>query len=421
MDNIPLILKELEGCQFKISTDTRKDVSGSIYFALKGQSFDGNTFIDNVLEGGAVGAVTDNPSLTGSKIYLVDDVLKALQTIARTYRNLFSIPIIVIAGSNGKTTSKELIREILKTKYRVHSTSRNLNNHVGVPLSILSMDRDTEIAIFEIGANHPGEHLELLEILNPTMVVITNNGMDHLEGFGSPLGVRKANKEVYDWALSHNRVAFVDKNNPELMEDSVGLERMLYPSHKLSVTNSIPLSFTLENTEYATNLVGNYNIENIHLALAIGTHFGISPDTASKAVSKYGASIQRSQFVEKNNINFIVDCYNANPSSMHLALQSFLETAREPRGIILGDMFELGPYTDTEHQKIVDCISKESLSCVIFIGNHFKNSLSGVEFKYHWFPNSEEAQKWFAKQEFGNFTFLLKGSRSMKIEKILDL
>ena len=206
--------------KFKVSKDTRENLKGKVYFALQGNNFDGNKFVRDAIRKGAVGAVTDDPNNTGDNIYLVKEVLKTLQNLALKYRETFKIPIVVIGGSNGKTTSKELVRDVLKTKYRVHATEGSLNNHFGVPISILLMDKKTEMGVFEIGANHPKEHTELLNILKPTHVVITNNGMDHLEGFSSPQGSRKANKEIYDWALINKARVFVNKNHKDLMSNS---------------------------------------------------------------------------------------------------------------------------------------------------------------------------------------------------------
>ena len=414
------IFKELEKCQFKVSTDTRKDISGSIYFALKGENFDGNTFIHQALKKGAVGAVTDDPEIAGENIYLVDDVLKTLQEMAKKYRKLFKIPIIVIGGSNGKTTSKELVVEVLKIKYKVHATIGSLNNHIGVPLSLLSMNRNTRIGIFEIGANHPKEHLELLDILHPTHVVVTNNGMDHLEGFGSPKNVRKANKEIYDWALLHSGKAFVNKNYHDLVNDSQNIEKILYPIYDLKIISGTPLTIKLNSQKYQTQLTGNYNLENIQLALSVGTYFKIDPNSALQAICNYVPTSKRSQFMSKNGIDFVVDCYNANPTSMKLSLDSFLETYKHPKGVILGDMLELGNYSEEEHKKITEYIGQQNLDCVIYIGENFKKALLGNGLKHKWFANSQSAKKWFVSQKFDRFTFFLKGSRGIKVEKILD-
>jgi UDP-N-acetylmuramoyl-tripeptide--D-alanyl-D-alanine ligase len=414
------ILSALQKCHFKISTDTRKDVRGSLYFAIKGEVFDGSSFVQDALEKGAVGVVTENQSVTGENIYHVESVLKTLQETALIYRKLFDIPVIAIGGSNGKTTSRELVREVLRTKYKVHSSEGNFNNHIGVPLSILSMNKETQLGIFEVGANHPGEHTELLNILHPTIVIVTNNGLDHLEGFSSPEGVRKANKEIYDWARSHEAIAFVNKDHDDLMEDSVGLERVLYPAYSIKISNSTPLEIELDDKNYPTNLVGDYNLDNIKLVLSIGAHFGLSPGEALRAVGGYEPSLKRSQLVKKDGNTFVVDCYNANPSSMHLALESFFKSVSSSRGIILGDMLELGKYAEEEHKKIVEYIAHQEVDCALFIGEQFRKALEGVNTEHQWFGDSVEAGEWFKRRGFEGFTFLLKGSRGIKVERVID-
>ncbi|MBX4181380.1 UDP-N-acetylmuramoyl-tripeptide--D-alanyl-D-alanine ligase, partial [Candidatus Parcubacteria bacterium] len=377
------LMEVLEKVGFKVSTDTREDITGSIYFALHGENFDGNKFAHKALEQGAIAAICDDPDVTGARIFQVPNVLKALQEVANIYRKSFNIPIIAIGGSNGKTTSKELLKNVLETKYKLHATTANLNNHIGVPLSILSMDKGVEIGLFEIGANHLGEHTELLQILEPTIVVVTNNGLDHLEGFHSPEGVRRANKEIYDWAREHGRsVAFVNTRYQDLVEDSEGLDRRLYPQDELEVLNSMPLVLRDNGQEYSTHLFGEYNLENIYLALAIGKHFDIDSDAALRKVAEYEPELKRSQIVTRANMIFVVDCYNANPSSMRLALESFVRSAESPRGVILGDMLEMGSYAAEEHLKIVEYVKDQNIDQVIFIGENFKKALEQSRVKH---------------------------------------
>jgi UDP-N-acetylmuramoyl-tripeptide--D-alanyl-D-alanine ligase len=421
VNNIGEIWQKLLDVDFRISTDTRGDVSGTIFFALKGGRFDGNEFTLMALENGAIGVVTDNPRLGNRRgVYVVENTLVALHDIARKYRSTFDIPIIAIGGSNGKTTSKELIREVLETRYQVHSTSGNFNNYVGLPLSILSMDKKTDIAIFEIGANHQHEHTELLNILNPTHVIVTNNGLDHLEGFGSREGVRSANREIYDWADSNKKIAFVNFNHPDLIEDSLHLNTITYPDFTLEVIETMPLSIKLGEHKYKTRLYGAYNLENLHTAISVGKFFRIDENTTMLAITKYQPDSWRSQSMNIDGINFIVDCYNANPSSMTLSLRSFLDSAIHPRGIIIGDMLELGEYTLKEHQKIVELVSREKIESHIFIGANFRDALAESDFSHRWFPDSDKAREWLCKQNLQGFTFLLKGSRGMKMEKIIN-
>lgn len=421
MENTKDILKALKKCNFKVSTDTRKDLSDTVYFALKGDSFDGNLFVKQALEKGASFAVSDDKKNIGENVFIVDDVRKTLQDIAREYRKLFKIPVIVIGGSNGKTTSKDLLVKALGTKYKTHSTSGSFNNHFGVPLSILLMNKKTEIAVFEIGANHPLEHTELINIINPTHVVVTNNGMDHLEGFLSPQGVRKANKEIFDWAKANKAKVFVNTKHKDLIKDSDGCVCIKYPTELIKVTDSSPIKIEFGKRKFEAHLNGSYNLENIELAFAISKYFKVPKIKALLGISEYVPSSKRSEYKTVNNINFVVDCYNANPSSMKLSLESFIKSVKRPRGVILGDMLELGKYSELEHEKIVNYIHKQKMDNVVFIGKNFKKALKDSSIKYHWFSDSDKAKVWFDKQKFDGFTFLLKGSRGIKVERVLEL
>lgn len=373
---------------FKVSIDTRKNVRGSVFFAIKGDNFDGRDFVEEALNKGAITAVSEN-------------TLEILQKLARRHRDTFSIPIICIGGSNGKTTSKELIRDVLSKSYKTYATSGNFNNHIGLPLSIFAMPKDTELGIFEIGANHLGEHTALLEILAPTHVVVTNNGLDHLGGFGSPAGVRKANKELYDWAKTHGAKAFVHKGHSDLVEDSMGLEIIPYPAHG--------------EQAYKTKLFGKYNFENIELALAVGKHFAVEESQALEAIGNYTPQNRRSEVRKIGSNTFIVDCYNANPSSMAHALESFIQETKSPRGVILGDMLELGNYAEKEHRKIFEMLDNK-FDLVVLIGENFRE----VAGKTLWFKDAKEARTWFEKEGLTGYTILLKGSRGMTLEKLIE-
>ena len=389
MNQIDEIWDKLVANGFKVSTDTRKDVSGSIFFALEGEIFDGRTFVKDALAKGAIGVVTEN-------------TLDTLQKLARRYRDTFNIPIIAIGGANGKTTTRELMRAVLETSFKVHTTKSNLNNHIGLPLSILSMNKSTEIGIFEIGANHLGEHTSLLEILNPTHVIVTNSGLDHLEGFGLPANVEKANEEINEWARKHGAIIFAGSDQG------------------LKIVTSLPLTLTKDGKEYKTQMVGDYNLENINRALSVGLFFKINIERALKAINKYSPTEQRSQLLIRDGIHFVIDCYNANPTSMILSLESFVRSAVEPRGIILGDMLELGSYADEEHERIINFVNRQKLDTVVLIGKQFKQALNEKSFKNFWFEDSDSAREWFSKQKFTGYTFLLKGSRGMKVERILE-
>jgi UDP-N-acetylmuramoyl-tripeptide--D-alanyl-D-alanine ligase len=421
MDTHNLILKALETCNFNVSTDSRKDLKGSVFFALKGEYFDGSDFVDEALSKGALAVVTQNINKAQEQVYVVENVLETLQKCATVYRETFTTPLIAIGGSNGKTTSKELLKAALKKKYRVHATEGSLNNHIGVPLTLFSMPRDTEIGIFEIGANHPKEHLELLSILRPTHVVVTNNGMDHLEGFGSPLGSRLANKEIYDWARIQGTHVFVHKQHTDLLEDSLSTSRTLYPNNEFTLAHTTPLSFTYKNTLYTTQMIGDYNKENIELAVSLAEYFEVDGAKTCTAMCEYIPGSKRSQFIHTEKNDFVVDCYNANPTSMKLSFDSFITSPFIKKGVILGDMLELGEYSNEEHMKITNHVFTVPLETRIFIGPLFGKALKDTSGEYTWFETIGEAKKWFDQQDFTGITFLLKGSRGIQVEKILDM
>ncbi len=420
MDTTDLVYKKLESCDFKVSTDTRKDLTGSVYFAIKGENFDGNKFVKIALKSGAMAVVTDDKKYKGKNIFVVKDVLKTLQSVASKYRDEFSIPIIAIGGSNGKTTSKELTRDVLRTEYVVHSTEGSFNNHLGVPLSILSLKKGSEIGVFEIGANHPNEHTDLLNILKPTHVVVTNNGLDHLEGFGGAKGARRGNAEIYKWAKKNKSEVFVNKKNKDLLIDSKYTKRTTYLNEKIKVVTETPLTLKYKNKIYKTNLAGSYNLENIELAVAIGEYFGIKISNSLNIVKKYQPTLKRSQIVVNNSNKFIVDCYNANPTSMKLSLESFYKSSKNPRGVILGEMLELGKYSKNEHKKVLNYVFTKKNELVVLIGEEYKKLIENNIGNCLWFADSTKASDWFKKQNFKKYTFLLKGSRGSKVEKVIE-
>ncbi|MGB3921742.1 MAG: Mur ligase family protein [Minisyncoccia bacterium] len=402
MNDTEKIWAKLEELDFRISTDTRKPLPRSAFFALKGESFDGNDFVEEALKNGAECVVTENKKFSSlPKVFVVESSLGTLQEMAGRYRGLFNIPVIVIGGSNGKTTTKDLVTLVLARRFKTASTEGNLNNEIGVPLSLFSLGKETEIGVFEIGANHPGEHTALLKIARPTHVIVTNSGLDHLEGFGSPEAVVKANNEISEWAEAH------------------GAEIIAYRDYELKVLSPLPLSLSLGQKKFKTKLVGKYNLENINGALRVAELFGIESEEALEAISSYEPREFRSQVVERGKNTFVVDCYNANPSSMSLSLESFFETAPSPRGLILGDMLELGSYAEAEHEKIIKSLVGKPIDFAVFVGKHFKQVLGKTGFKGLAFADSAEARDWLSKQNFSGYTILLKGSRGMKIERVL--
>lgn len=405
-----------------IVTDTRKIVPNSIFVALVGEKFDGNDFAENALEQGASFALVSNPKFVGNeKMIRVDDTLKTLQEIARIHRETFSIPVLVIGGSNGKTTTKELITAVLGKKYRVHMTEGNLNNHIGVPLTLLAMPRDTQIAVIEIGANHIGEHAELLHIVQPTHVLVTNNGQDHLEGFGSISGVRTANKEIFDWAKQYRAEIFVNKNIVDLVDDSSGGDVISYPEKEFTGISKITAGGNYNGVAIKSNLFGSFNEANILASIAVGEYFKVSLSDISNAISEYEPTLKRSQIIERDNYILIMDCYNANPSSMELSLKDVFQSFRDREKIIIvGDMFELGDQSLHFHQEILQLIqgNAQENDAIICIGNDF--SYYQEKFPFQFFKTTTEAKVFFESLDKNRKVIFMKGSRGMKLEEILE-
>ncbi len=416
--------------KFQFTTDTRKINSGDIFFALKGEKFNANEFTQQALNAGAAYVVVDeNGFVLNEKCILVDDVLQCLQQLANHHRKQFSIPVIAIGGSNGKTTTKELVSKVLSEKYRVYTTFGNFNNHIGVPITLLKMPMNTEIAVIEIGANHLLETKRLCEIAEPNFGLITNNGKDHLEGFGNIEGVKKANAELFDYLKIIDGTAFVNASDIDLKTASVGLQQIFYSdSLQVGCFGSIKKSFPFLEAEIKINeekfslqsqLSGNYNLINIIAASCVGSYFGVSSSQIKNAVENYKPANNRSQWVEKNGNNFIVDCYNANPSSMKLALESFAQLPLENKIPILGDMFELGNHSQFEHQQIIQLLQNLKFAKVILVGNEFAKTENRPT-SFLCFENHQAVKNWLYENQFQQHTFLLKGSRGMTLEKIVE-
>lgn len=387
-----------------LSTDSREDIADKFFVALKGEHFDANDFIDQVLNKGVRYVLTTRTDVEDPRIISVKDTLEILQHLAAYHRQQFSIPIIAIGGSNGKTTTKELVAVVLDKKFRVLKTVGNNNNHIGVAKTILNLNKDHEIAVVELGANHKQEHVILMDIVKPTHVLVTNNGLDHLEGFGSPEGVRSANKEIYDWAKKHASIAFVDDSQGDLLEDSEGLERVFYT----------PTTIACES-----NLAGDFNNINIIAAMKIGDFFGVSPDDVAQAVKQYKPSLLRSEFLDYRGARWVVDCYNANPSSMKAAIDSFMNQGSGINKIlILGGMREMGDYSKSEHQKLVDYSASKNVSLVLLVGDEFDKCI--IPENFHLFKTSSEAKAYLETISLEGMNVLLKGSRGIKMEVIID-
>ena len=337
-----------------VDTDTRNIRKGSIFFALKGGNFNGNTFAQQALKNGASFSIVDEQAYAkGGQIILVEDVLATLQKLANFHRKFLHIPIIGLTGSNGKTTTKELIYAVLKTSYKAKATHGNLNNHIGVPLTLLSFGTDTEIGIVEMGANHQKEIEFLSNIAEPDFGYITNFGKAHLEGFGSIEGVIKGKSELYDFLKTHKKTAFVNPNDEKQVELTAGINRIFFDKdfEILEVHPFLKISF--EDTIIETQLVGSYNIPNLMVAITIAKYFKISNTAIKEAISNYLPNNNRSQIVEKRQNKILLDAYNANPSSMEAAITYFASTDLEEKSLILGDMFELGESAAEEHRKII--------------------------------------------------------------------
>ena len=416
-----------------LSIDTRKIEKDSMFFAIKGENFDANTFAKQALTDGAAYAIIDNAEFAkGEKYILVDDVLAALQNLAKHHRNQLNIPVIGLTGSNGKTTTKELIRAVLTEKFKTFATKGNLNNHIGVPLSILAMQSDVEIAVIEMGANHQKEIEFLCEIAQPTHGLITNVGMAHLDGFGGFEGVKKGKAELYAYLKTHHGFAFINRNNPYLLEmgSKADLNKVVYygTEKENAISGNLKHSDPLIEFEWANhaatyqskaNLTGTYNFENILAAICIGDFFDLSPEQINNGLANYFPTNNRSQLTKTENNTVICDFYNANPSSMTAALSNLKVLKAEHKTAIIGDMFELGPEAAAQHRIVAELASKNNIDTLIYIGKNFYQYKD--EFNGHFFETPAAAKEYVMANEIKNSLILLKGSRGMALEQLLPL
>lgn len=363
-----------------VTTDSRNCPEGSIFFALKGETFDGNKFAIAAIEKGCAYAVVDDKSVVYPKVILVDNVLETLQALARYHREQLDIPFVGVTGTNGKTTTKELVATVLSKKYRVHYTQGNFNNHIGVPLTLLSIKPDCEMAVIEMGANHPGEIKTLANIALPTCGLITNVGKAHLEGFGSLEGVINTKKELYDNLAERGGYVFVNAANPLLINVLCGVKYTTYSSSAEMSANvngrllrcAPYVEFEWNNRHISTHFVGAYNLDNMLAAITVGLHFGVSEDDICSAISDYIPANNRSQLTKTERNTLIVDAYNANPTSMMAAIDNFELMEGENKVAILGDMLELGEQSILEHQTIVRRLINSKIEKVILVGKEFK-------------------------------------------------
>lgn len=413
-----------------ICTDSRQIRKDSLFFALKGASFNGNMYAKDALAKGAAFAVVDDPELGADKRFLeVEDVLTTLQDLARHHRKKLGLPVIAITGTNGKTTTKEVTAAVLATRYRVEFTRGNLNNHIGVPLTLLTMNQQTEIGIVEMGANHPGEIDFLCRIACPGYGLVTNMGKAHLEGFGGLEGVIRTKSELYRYLAENAGTVFINGDNP-LLTSSVGNQKELvvYGSDKNvllkgEIKNDPPFCtlFISENEQQTlvkSRLIGNYNGENLLAAATIGRYFGVPMDLIASAIENYSPSNSRSQLLVRGTNKIILDAYNANPSSMALALANFASLDTENKMAILGDMLELGEDSPAEHQSIVDQLITTAVPTVILVGNTFMQTQKPEHFLT--FSNKEELTSWLTVHPIVNQTILIKGSHGIRLDLIVD-
>ena len=425
MPSIEQLYEYYRDSHFTISTDTRKIGPGSIFFALKGENFDANTFAAQALEKGAKWAVIDNPEYETSKTILVNDVLKTLQNLANYHRHQLKIPFIGIGGSNGKTTTKELVHSVLSQKFKTISTPGNYNNHIGVPLTILGIKPGTEMAVIELGANRIGDIEELCQIAEPDFGLITNIGKEHLEGFGSLEGVAKAESELYYHLLKSGGMAFVNKDDERLNRMSSRLTNV----HGYSCRNKSAetyckliqdfptIEFTFNSVSIRSQLSGSYNFENIMAAVAIGHYFGVPAELIKKGIESYEPKNKRSQIITEGSTMIYLDAYNANPSSMEKALENFARFDFSKKIAVLGDMFEMGEHAEKEYELIYKYASSLNFNHSFVAGEHFKkqalaNGKDG-------FNNAGEVNAILKKLDLQDTAIFIKGSRGMVMEEVL--
>lgn len=408
-----------------VCTDTRKIQAGNLFFALKGPNFNANALAKEALEKGALAAVIDDAAFeAGEKTLLVEDGLKALQDLARDYRNTLTIPIIGLTGSNGKTTTKELLFSVLSQQFHCFATAGNLNNHIGVPLSILQIKPNHEVAVIEMGANKQGDIKELVEITQPTHSLITNIGKAHLEGFGGETGVRKGKGELFDYVAQHGGIVFLpkDKNVVHEMSNERGINTYVLADEAMPtklIEAKPKVTFSCEDGSIVkSHLPGIYNFENIQMAIAVGKAFGLSDEACRTGISSYMPTNHRSQFIKIGSNQVLMDAYNANPSSMEAAISHFAETENNPKIVILGDMFELGDLSAQEHAALGKLIAGFQFSKVLLVGEHMQHALANLPQAYY-FPDKFGLHNWLQDNPITNSFLLVKGSRGIQLESVL--
>ena len=410
-----------------VQTDTRKLRKGDIFFALKGPNFNANDFALKALEQGAAYAVIDEMiDSKDERLIKVDDALDTLQQLAKHHRQQFNFPFIAITGSNGKTTTKELVHAVLSSRFKTYTTQGNLNNHIGVPLTILSVQQDADFAVIEMGANHQKEIESYCAYTLPSHGIITNCGKAHLEGFGGMEGVRKGKGELFDFLRANKGVAFVDNDYDYLNSMSKGIHSI----YTYGTTNADIIGHVKKSAPFVeifiskginvgsvqTQLVGDYNLPNILCAIAVGKYFNVPEEKIKAAIENYVPSNSRSQMIDRSSNKIILDAYNANPSSMKLAIENFAKLPAENKILLLGAMMELGEDSIKEHEALIELIRQYPWKQVVLVGGDFKK----IKHPFIYFDQSTQAKQWLLQQHFENAYFLVKGSRSMQMEKGIE-
>ena len=429
VEDIYILLRKCTG----VTTDSRKCGPGLMFFALKGERFDGNEFVRGALEQGCPYAVMDNPNLydsADSRMILVDNVLSTLQQVAALHRRSLGTPVIGITGTNGKTTTKELTNAVMSTTYNVLCTQGNLNNSIGVPLTVLGLKAEHEYAIVEMGASHPGDIKELVEVSQPDYGLITNVGKAHLLGFGSFEGVKRTKGELYDWLREHSGTAFVNRDNEHLQQMCAGLplieygkpgqEGLLVEGEVLECNPFVKFRWRSRGGDWhtvQTSLIGAYNVDNALAAITIGLKFGVKEQDASGAVAGYKPQNNRSQLTKTERHSLVVDAYNANPTSMAAAIENFSMMKADGKMLILGDMRELGDVSQAEHKRIVDMLKEKGFTKVWLVGGEFEKAAQ--DSGYRLFPDVEAVNEALKSEPVSGCTILIKGSNSIGLTKTI--
>ncbi|QDK82138.1 UDP-N-acetylmuramoyl-tripeptide--D-alanyl-D-alanine ligase [Spirosoma sp. KCTC 42546] len=438
MNTIEQLYHKFQECT-GVSTDTRRITPDCLFVALKGDKFDGNQFAGQALAAGARYALVDDPAVAArdqERCLLVTDGLTALQDLARHHRKTFSFPVIGLTGSNGKTTTKELIAAVLSKNYQTYATIGNLNNHIGVPLTLLAITEQYEMAVVEMGANHQKEIELLCSITQPTHGLITNVGKAHLEGFGGIEGVRKGKGELYDYLIQNGQTVFINSRDKTLTAmyrerlkhhrpEAVFAEAIFYPAvdspnEPIELVQESPVVVYRDSNgqEITTHLPGRYNFENMMAALAIGDYFGISPEEANRAIADYNPTNNRSQVITKGTNTVLLDAYNANPSSMSAAIRQFAATPAKRKVVILGDMYELGDESEAEHAALGKLIADSQFDLVILAGKDMHYALGYLP-KAYYFPDKFSLHNWLMDNPMSDTHVLVKGSRGMSLETVV--